>query len=238
MNYSSNTANKALMTQARESLNGNWGIAIITYIISTAIMVGIQFIPILGSIIGLLISGAISIGLAIFALSLSRDENAQIAQIFDGFPKFLVGLGTYILICIFIILWSLLLIIPGIIAGFRYSQVWFILSEDEGIGAMDAISKSKEMMVGNKWKLFCLYCRFIGWGILCVFTLGVGVIVLYPYVGVSVAKFYDDLKKENSDENMKAVTAEAVIDDASKEENLDGSLGNNDEGEDENKEES
>ena len=201
-------------------------------------MVGIQFIPILGSIIGLLISGAISIGLAIFALSLSRDENAQIAQIFDGFPKFLVGLGTYILICIFIILWSLLLIIPGIIAGFRYSQVWFILSEDEGIGVMDAISKSKEMMVGNKWKLFCLYCRFIGWGILCVFTLGVGFIVLYPYVGVCVAKFYDDLKKENSDENMKAVTAEAVIDGASKEENLDGSLGNNDEGEDENKEES
>ena len=189
MNYSSNTTNKTLMTQARESLKNSWGIAIITYIIFTAIMVGIQFIPILGSIVGLLISGPMSIGLAVFALSLSRDKNVQISQIFDGFPKFLVGLGTYILMCIFIFLWALLLIIPGIIACFRYSQVWFILSEDESIGAMDAISKSKEMMVGNKWKLFCLYCRFIGWGILCTLTLGLGFIILYPYFGVSAAKF-------------------------------------------------
>ena len=105
MNYSSNTTNKALMTEARESLKNKWGIAIITYIIFTAIMGGIQFIPILGWIVALLISGAMSIGLAVFALSLSRDENAQISQIFDGFPQFLVGLGTYILMCIFILLW-------------------------------------------------------------------------------------------------------------------------------------
>ena len=238
MNYSSNTTNKALMTEARESLKNNWGIAIITYIIFTAIMGGIQFIPILGWIVALLISGAMSIGLAVFALSLSRDENAQIPQIFDGFSKFLVGLGTYILMCIFIFLWALLLIIPGIIACFRYSQVWFILSEDESIGSMDAISKSKEMMVGNKWKLFCLYCRFIGWGILCVLTLGMGFIVLSPYIGLSAAKFYDDLKKENSVDNIKTVAIETMIDEASEEEKSDGNIGKNDEAENENKEES
>ena len=95
------------------------------------------------------------------------------------------------------ILWLLLLIIPGIIAALRYSQTWYILSEDKNIGALEAINKSKEMMVGNKWKLFCLYFRFFGWFILCILTLGLGFIVLGPYMSVSFAKFHDDLMSDN-----------------------------------------
>jgi uncharacterized membrane protein len=87
----------------------------------------------------------------------------------------------------------LLLIIPGIMAGLSYSQTFYILSEDPSIGAMDAIRKSKEMMYGNRWKLFCLGLRFIGWLLLCILTLGIGFIWLAPYMAVSMAKFYDDL---------------------------------------------
>ena len=96
----------------------------------------------------------------------------------------------------------LLLVIPGIIAILRYSQIWFILSEDENIGPFDAINKSKEMMLGNKLKLFYLYCRFFGWFILCLLTLGLGFIVLGPYMSVSGAKFYDDLKNDVSIKNI------------------------------------
>jgi uncharacterized membrane protein len=98
---------------------------------------------------------------------------------------------------IFTILWFLLLIIPGFVALLRYSQTFYILSEDESIGPLEAISKSKEMMMGNKWKLFCLYCRFIGWFIVCIITLGFAGLYVGPYLSQSCANFYNDLINDN-----------------------------------------
>ena len=121
---------------------------------------------------------------------------------FSGFKRFGVSLATYLLMSIFTILWLLLLIIPGIIACLRYSQTYYILSEDENIGPLEAISKSKEMMVGNKWKLFCLYCRFIGWFILCIVTLGFAGLYVGPYISQSCANFYNDLINDNLTEKI------------------------------------
>jgi len=194
MNTLSTSENRVLMSQARDSLKGKWGLGIGTTVVFMLIMMAIQLIPIAGWIIGILISGAMSIGLAIFALSLSRKQDAKLSQIFDGFQKFGVGLGAYLLQFIFIILWSILLIIPGIIAAFAYSMTYYILAENDSIGPLEAISKSKEMMRGNKWKFFCLEFRFFGWGLLCILTLGIGFLWLFPYMIVSFAQFYDDLK--------------------------------------------
>ena len=113
-----------------------------------------------------------------------------------------MSLAAYLLMSIFIILWFLLLIIPGIIACLRYSQTYYILSEDENIGPLEAISKSKEMMVGNKWKLFCLYCRFIGWFILCIITLGFAGLYVGPYIIQCCANFYNDLINDNLTEKI------------------------------------
>jgi len=96
---------------------------------------------------------------------------------------------------LFILLWSLLLIIPGIIAALSYSMTFYILADDNSIGAMDAINKSKKMMYGYKWKYFCLGLRFLGWAILCILRLGIGFLWLSPYVHVSVTKFYEDIKE-------------------------------------------
>ena len=63
---------------------------------------------------------------------------------------------------------------------------------------MDALRKSKEMMDGYKWKYFCLGLRFIGWALLCVLTLGIGILWLSPYVQVSYAKFYEDVKNNQA----------------------------------------
>ncbi len=99
---------------------------------------------------------------------------------------------------IFVFLWSLLLIIPGIIATLSYSMTYFIIADNNSITALEAITKSKEMMRGNKWKFFCLGLRFLGWSLLCVVTLGIGFLWLTPYMSVSSAQFYDDLKENNS----------------------------------------
>jgi uncharacterized membrane protein len=95
---------------------------------------------------------------------------------------------------IFIILWTLLLIIPGIIMSLAYSMTFYILADNPDINPIDAIRKSREMMYGYKWKIFCLNLRFIGWGFLCIFTMGIGLLWLLPYMSVSFAKFYEEAK--------------------------------------------
>jgi uncharacterized membrane protein len=96
---------------------------------------------------------------------------------------------------LFIVLWLLLLIIPGIIAAISYSMTFYILADDKSIKPMEAIDKSKKMMDGYKWKYFFLCLRFFGWALLCILTLGIGFLWLIPYINVSIAKFYDDVKE-------------------------------------------
>src|SRR6266498_4054178 len=150
------TENKVLTAQAREALNGKWGLAIGTTVTFVLVLVAVQLIPVAGKLISIFISGAMSIGLASFALSLSRNQDAKLSQIFDGFKKFGVGLGAYLLVLIFVILWMLLLIVPGIIAALSYSMVYYIIADNDSIGPLEAITKSKEMMRGNKGRLFLL----------------------------------------------------------------------------------
>ena len=179
---------------ARESLKGKWGLAIGTFVVYSLIAVSIQRIPIVGVIASLLISGPFAIGIAFFSLSISRNQDAKLEQIFQGFKNFGTALGAYVLSSLFIFLWTLLLIIPGIIAAISYSMTFYILADDNSIGAMDAMDKSKKMMDGYKWKSFCLGLRFFGWSLLCILTLGIGFLWLMPYAQVSMAKFYDDVK--------------------------------------------
>ncbi len=193
MDSLSKTANRDLMAQARESLRGRWGLAIGTFVVMQLIMIGVQMIPSVGGIGGLILTGPMSLGLVIFALSLSRNQDPRLPQIFEGFQRFGVALGAYLLMVLFVCLWLLLLIIPGYIAIYAYSQIFYIIAEDANIGPLDAIRKSKEMMRGNKWKLFCLHLRFIGWALLCILTFGIGFLWLAPYMFISNAKFYDDL---------------------------------------------
>ena len=75
-----------------------------------------------------------------------------------------------------------------------YSQAYYLLADNPDMGAMEATGRSKKIMAGNRWKLFCLGCRFFGWGLLCVLTLFIGLLLLSPYMWVSFAKFYDDLR--------------------------------------------
>ena len=192
-----NTENVKLMKMARESLKNKWGLAIGTffvYILLTGIIqVTTTFFP-FSSIVSLIVSGPMALGLAIFSINISRNQEARLEQIFQGFNTFGTSLGANLLMTLFILLWSLLLIIPGIIAVLSYSMTFYILADDNSIGAMEAIDKSKKMRDGYKWKYCCFGVRFIGWSLLCILTLGLGFLWLLPYMQVSMVKFYDDIK--------------------------------------------
>lgn len=189
-----NTENVVLMRMAKESLKGKWGLAIGTFVVYMLIGAGLQLVPVVGVFASLIITGPFTLGVSIFSLSLSRNEDAELAQIFEGFNNFGKALGAYVLMVLFIILWTLLLIIPGIIAAISYSMTFFILADDDSIGPMEAIDKSKKMMDGYKWKYFRLGLRFLGLALLCILTLGIGFFWLMPFMQVTMAKFYDDIK--------------------------------------------
>ena len=88
-----------------------------------------------------------------------------------------------------------MLIIPGIIAAYAYSMAFFIMADNPSVGALEAIRRSKAIMRGRKAKLFCLDLRFLGWGILCLLTLGIGFLWLVPYIQASHAHFYEDVRQ-------------------------------------------
>jgi uncharacterized membrane protein len=184
------THNRDLMAQAREALTGHWGLGIALFIIYMLIVsIASSFGPVI-----VIIGGPLMLGLAMAFLNMARKREVMISQLFDGFNQFGTAIAAYLLMSIFVFLWSLLLFIPGIIASFAYSMTFYVLADDPAIGPLEAITKSKELMRGNKWKFFCLQWRFFWWSLLCMFTCGLGFLWLYPYMMTSMSRFYDDIK--------------------------------------------
>jgi uncharacterized membrane protein len=122
-------------------------------------------------------------------------------QAFSEINMYLKILGTYLVMMVYMFLWFLLLIIPGVIKAFAYSQTYFVLKDNPDIGINTAITRSRKLMHGYKWKYFLLQLSFIGWIILSLITIGIGFIWLSPYLSASNAAFYNELvKKQSSDE--------------------------------------
>ena len=82
----------------------------------------------------------------------------------------------------------------SIIVDLRYGYAFVILAEYPELSAVEALQKSRSLMQGNKWRLFCLKLSFIGWYLLAaLFTCGIGFIWAIPYCNASVMAFYDDV---------------------------------------------
>ncbi len=128
---------------------------------------------ILSGIYVLLVSGAMQLGVTLYFLATFRKHNVQLADIFLGFEKFGKALGLFLYQTLFIFLWTLLFIVPGIIASIRYSQAFFILADDPDKGIRQCMDESKAMMKGNKGKFFLLSLSFIGWAILSSLPAGI-----------------------------------------------------------------
>ena len=119
-----------------------------------------------GSIYQIIIGGPLEFGMALFLLTFFRSKRADNSLLFEGFSNFGKSFVLMILITVKTFLWSLLFIIPGIIAGIRYSQAFFIMQDNPELTPGQCIKESCRIMNGNKWKLFCLTLSFIGWYLL------------------------------------------------------------------------
>jgi len=202
---------------ARQSLKGEWGkvvgLTFLYFVLSAGINLSIEiyasggfinwlnqeYIPPLATILNAIISVLLiplSIAIVWFYLDLVREKNTDISQVFTIYTDVKVMLkviGASIMVGIFTFLWSLLLLIPGIIKGLAYSQTFMLLKDHPEYSVFEAITESRRRMHGYKWKYFLLNLSFIGWGILCVISLGIGFLWLTPYVYTSNATFYQNL---------------------------------------------
>jgi uncharacterized membrane protein len=182
--------NYEMRAAARQQLKGRWGMPILACFLFWVIMSVVSGIPFGGIVVG----GPLMLGLVRYIVMFKRDEDPQLENLFDGFKLFSKAFLLQLLITIFTFLWALLFIIPGIIASISYSQAYFILNDNPDMDYMEAIRQSKQMMIGYKGRYFMLCLSFIGWGILCLFTFGIGFLWLGPYVQLTLTHFYEDLK--------------------------------------------
>lgn len=140
-----------------------------------------------------IIGGVIQLGYAQYLLKQHNRANFEIQDLFTQFDRFKDGFLQKFLRSLYVFLWSLLFIIPGIIKSYSYSMTPFIMAENPDMTASEAIEASKQLMDGHKSDLFILNLTFIGWDLLAALTLNIGHIALNPYKNAAHAAFYKDL---------------------------------------------
>jgi len=186
--------NRELRALARSQLHGSW-LAAVGITLVYCIILGISGTVVVGPLV---LGGPLTLGFLGYFSRKARGEPAKLENLFDGFKLFGTSFLLYLLEAVLITLWACLLIVPGIVKCFSYSMAYFILRDNPDIGALEAITRSRKMMNGYKGKLFGLCLSFIGWGILCLFSFGIGFLWLCPYITLSIANFYEDLKQNQS----------------------------------------
>ena len=145
------------------------------------------------AVIYFVLGSFIGVGYAKFNLNLVDKKNAAFETLFEYFSHWKTTTIARLLRALYVFLWSLLFIIPGIVAGFSYAMTDYILAEDPELTADEAISQSKSIMMGNKWRFFCLQFSFIGWDILATLAFGIGHLWLTPYKQAAYAAFYREV---------------------------------------------
>lgn len=185
---------------ARESLSGNWLNAVLAYLI----IIGIISVVSTLQVVTWIILGSLTYGLYLYYIVLIREKAGDFNLLFKAFSfseknlgLFGKTLGLYLLMNLYVFLWTLLLIVPGIIAAYSYRIAFYLMIDNPEIGVSEALKQSKEMMYGYKSKLFCLDLSFIGWGLLCILSFGIGILWLSPYMLTSQTIFYEELRNEH-----------------------------------------
>lgn len=206
---------------ARENLSGNWGQSILVAFVAAlfgALQTGASFninidasiltelpmfiqryVALMANIAGILgivrfvAGGTVQLGYAKYLLKQYSKAAFDIKDLFSEFHRFTQGFLQNFLRGLYVFLWSLLLIVPGIIKSYSYAMTPFIMAENPDMTANEAISASKVLMAGHKGELFCLELTFFGWMLLNVLTLGIGSLALNPYMNATRAAFYKDI---------------------------------------------
>ncbi len=199
--------NQDYKNRALASLEGNWGKGAIATLIFCLLTMGLSWTVTtpMGNNMTMSYStqGILTLlflplgwGFVVYFLNLIRNENTDYERLFDGYKDFIRIFLAEFLVNLAMAIGMILLIIPGIIIGAGLVMTGFILKDDKEISAVDAMKKSWEMTDGHKGALVWLFLSFLGWIILSMFTLGIGMLFLYPYMQTALAHCYEDLKAE------------------------------------------
>ena len=199
--------NQDYKNRALASLEGNWGKTAIATLIFLILSMGISWTvttPMGNNLVmsystqGILTLLCLPLGwgFVVYFLNLIRNDNTDYERLFDGYKDFIRIFVAEFLVNLAMGIGMILLIIPGIIIGSGLVMTGFILKDDKEISAVDAMKKSWEMTDGHKGALVLLFLSFLGWIILSIFTLGIGILFLYPYMQTALAHCYEDLKAE------------------------------------------
>lgn len=148
------------------------------------------------SLLGFILGGVVQLGYSKFLLAQHDGVEYQVKDLFSQFDRFAVGFLQKLLRSLYTFLWSLLLVIPGIIKHLSYAMTPYILADHPEMTAKQAIKLSQELMDGYKGDLFMLGLSFIGWDLLNLLTLGIGSFWLNPYKEATYAAFYRQILAE------------------------------------------
>lgn len=184
MSANLNFAGQTVYSTGTNSDISPWLIGGLGFIIIVALIIAAIYL-VLGSFVG--------VGYAKFNLNLVDKKETAFETLFGYFTYWKTTTATRLLKTLYIFLWSLLLVIPGIVAGYSYAMTEYILAESPNITASEAIQRSKVMMYGNRWRLFCLEFSFIGWSILATLTFGIGYLWLTPYMQAAKSAFFREI---------------------------------------------
>ena len=186
------------------ALSGAWGKFALVTLVYELILGACASIA---NVASLVVTGPLMLGMAGVAFKILDNIEFDVNNLFDGFKRFSDALVLYVVNNLFIFLWSLLFIIPGIIKYYEYSMSYYILLENPEMKHREARLASMQLMEGNKGRLFCLHFSFIGWFILSAFTFGILLLWVVPYMETAQAAFYREICREK----MGKINAQASV---------------------------
>lgn len=188
--------------EAAAALEGNWTMSAVATLILYIITGAFNVVPVVGPLLYMLVSLPLGYGVEILFQNVYRSGEVNLGMLFDGFRDFARVFLTRLLVAVYIFLWSLLLIVPGIIKCYSYSMTDYVLRDNPDLAYDAAVRESMRLMDGNKMSLFILDLSFIGWAILCLLTMGIGFLWLVPYMQTARAAFYETIKEESEQVQM------------------------------------
>ena len=145
-----------------------------------------------------LLLGGIQFGYYVYSLKVFQQQDTGIGELFSHFQLLLKVFWLALRITIQAGLWTLLFIVPGIVAMLRYSQAFYVLAENPDLSAGDCIRESKELMKGHLWEYIILNLSFFFWNLLSSITLGLASLYVYPYMQITLAGYYLSLKPRDA----------------------------------------
>lgn len=174
---------------AKEQIRGNIGAYFLCMLV-ISLLSCVSLIPFVGGVAVALFSPALTMGLVMLLLGMARGEKMEVGGLFQYFPDWWKAFKVCFLVGLYVMLWSLLFVIPGYVKAYSYSMALYILAENPDMTASEAITASKNLMNGHKWELFVLQLSFILWGLLCTVTCGIASIYVMPYMSMTTINFY------------------------------------------------